>query len=69
MKTKVHDPVWSKKRKCDGLIPLFEERNVLEFVKFGNASTLLLDARKMLDVMIEEYKEHGVTMYTPNGSK
>lgn len=69
VKTKVHDPVWSKKRKCDGLIPLFEERNVLEFVKFGNASTLLLDARKMLDVMIEEYKEHGVTMYTPNGSK
>lgn len=67
--TKVHDPIWSKKRKCDGLIPLFEERNVLEFVKFGNASTLLLDARKMLDVMIEEYKEHGVTMYTPNGSK
>jgi aminoglycoside 3-N-acetyltransferase len=68
-KTKVHDPVWSKKRKCDGLIPLFEERNVLEFVKFGNAPTLLLDAKKMLDVMIEEYKKNGVTMYTPNGSK
>lgn len=69
VKTKVHDPIWSKKRKCDGLIPLFEERNVLEIVKFGNASTLLLDARKMLDVMIEEYKKNGVTMYTPSGSK
>ena len=69
VKTKVHDPIWSKKRKCDGLIPLFEERNVLEFVKCGNAKTLLLDARKMLDVMIEEYKGNGVTMYTPNGSK
>lgn len=69
VKTKVHDPVWSKKRKCDGLIPLFEERNVLEFVKFGNAPTLLLDAKKMLEVMIDEYKENGVTMYTPNGSK
>ena len=69
VKTKVHNPVWSKKRKCDGLIPLFKERNVLEIVKFGNAPTLLLDARKMLDVMIKEYKENGVTMYTPNGSK
>lgn len=69
VKTKVHDPVWSKKRKCDGLIPLFEERNVLEVVKFGNASTLLLEAKKMLDVMIDEYKKNGVTMYTPNGSK
>jgi aminoglycoside 3-N-acetyltransferase len=69
VKTKVHDPIWSKKRKCDGLIPLFEERNVLEIVKFGNASTLLLDAKMMLDVMIEEYKNNGVTMYTPNGSK
>lgn len=69
VKTKVHDPIWSKKRKCDGLIPLFEERNVLEFVKFGNAQTLLLDAKIMLDVMIDEYKKNGVTMYTPNGSK
>lgn len=69
VKTKVHDPVWSKKRKCDGLIPLFDKRNVLEFVKLGNAPTILLDARKMLDVMIEEYKENGVTMYTPNGNK
>jgi len=69
VKTKVHDPVWSKKRRCDGLIPLFKERNVLEFVKFGNAPTLLLDAKKMLDVMIDEYKKNGVTMYTPNGSK
>lgn len=69
VKTKVHDPLWSKKRKCDGLIPLFKERNVLEIVKFGNASTLLLDAKKMLDIMIDEYKENGVTMYTPNGSK
>jgi aminoglycoside 3-N-acetyltransferase len=69
VKTKVHDPVWSKKRKCDGLIPMFEKRNVLQIVKFGNASTLLLDARKMLDVMIDEYKENGVTMYTPIETK
>lgn len=69
VKTKVHDPIWSKKRKCDQLIPLFKERNVLEFVTFGNAPSLLLDAKKMLDVMIEEYKKDGVTMYTPNGSK
>jgi aminoglycoside 3-N-acetyltransferase len=68
IKTKVHDPVWSKKRKCDDLIPMFESEGVLKKVKIGEADTLLLDAKKMLDVMIEKYKKEGVTMYTPKGS-
>lgn len=65
MKTKVHNPVWSKKRKCDGLLPMFEAKGVLQKVKIGHAPTLLFDADKMLKVMISEYNEHGITMYTP----
>ena len=63
MQTKVHDPVWSKKRHCDDLIPLFEEHGVLQHVQIGNAKTLLLDAKKMLETMISLYKTSGVTMY------
>lgn len=67
METKVHNPEQSAKRKCDGLIPMFEKEGVLRHVKIGNADTLLLDAKGMFDCMLREYNEHGVTMYTPNG--
>ena len=33
----VHDPAQSKKRKCDALIPLFEEAGVLFHSKIGNS--------------------------------
>ena len=68
VKTKVHNPEFSKKRRCDELIPLFEKRGVLRHVKIGQADTLLLDASAMFEVMIDEYTRHGVTMYTPTGS-
>lgn len=67
VKTKVHNPEQSVKRKCDGLIPLFEQKGVLNKVKIGNANTLLVDAKAMLSLMIKEYQNNGVTMYTPNG--
>ncbi len=68
MQTKVHNPVWSKKRQCDGLLPLFVEKNVARKVKIGHAETWLFDAEKMLELMIESYQSNGVTMYTPKGS-
>jgi aminoglycoside 3-N-acetyltransferase len=68
MKTLVHNPDQSKKRKCDGLIPLFIEKGVMTKVKIGKADSLLVDAGGMFDVMLDEYKMHGVTMYTPKGS-
>lgn len=68
VKTKVHDPEWSKKRKCDDLIPMLEKEGVLQHVKIGEANSLLLDAEKFLEVMIAQYKSNGVTMYTPKGS-
>lgn len=67
VQTKVHNPEQSAKRKCDGLIPLFKEKEVLREASVGEARTLVVDAKRLLDVMIEEYKTRGVTMYTPEG--
>lgn len=69
MKTKVHNPEQSAKRKCDGLIPLFKEKGVMQDTKIGEARALLVKAKPFLNCMIEEYKNRGVTMYTPEGMK
>jgi aminoglycoside 3-N-acetyltransferase len=69
MQTKVHNPVQSKERRCDGLIPLFIEKEVMQRVRIGQAESLLVDAKGMLEVMLEAYNERGVTMYTPQGTK
>jgi len=69
VQTKVHDPNYSVKRKCDDLIPLFEKAGVLEKVKIGEAETLLVDAKGFFDHMVKWYHESGVTMYTPNGEE
>lgn len=66
---KVHNPEQSAKRKCDGLLPLFEGKGVMKRSTIGKAKTLVFDASKMLEVMIEEYQANGVTMYTPQGEK
>ena len=68
MKTKVHNPDYSAKRNCDALKPMFENEGVLINGVVGEAKTMLIDANKMLEVMIKNYKEKGVTMYTPFGS-
>ncbi|HIP31812.1 MAG TPA: AAC(3) family N-acetyltransferase [Crocinitomicaceae bacterium] len=66
-KTKVHNPEWSKKRKCDELLPLFKKRGVYTGSSIGNAKTLVFDAKKMLEVMKDEFLTNGVTMYHPKG--
>lgn len=68
MRTRVHNPIWSKKRKCDELIPRFVESGVARRATIGNAPTLVFDAEKMLHQMIDDYKTKGITMYTPHGS-
>ncbi len=67
VKTKVHNPKQSKKRQCDELLPMFREKGVCKDVKIGQANTLLFDAKKMYDVMLEQYYKNGITMYTPKG--
>jgi aminoglycoside 3-N-acetyltransferase len=68
METKVHNPVWSAKRNCDALKPLFEKEQALINGKIGEATCMLIDANKMLEVMIDFYNRYGVTMYTPFGT-
>jgi aminoglycoside 3-N-acetyltransferase len=69
VKTKVHNPVYSKKRRCDDLIPYFEEKGVLRHYPIGQANTLVIDAKGFFDAMIEGYQTKGITMYTPYGSE
>lgn len=69
MKTKVHNPEYSAKRNCDALKPMFEKEGVLVNGNIGEAKSMLIDANKMLEVMIKYYNEKGVTMYTPWGNK
>lgn len=68
VQTRVHNPEWSEKRRCDELIPVFKEAGVLKDAQFGDAHVLILDAKAMLDTMIALYHAKGVTMYTPQGS-
>lgn len=68
MRTKVHNPDYSAKRNCDALKPMFEKEGVLVDGTIGLAKSILIDADKMLEVMIRNYNEKGVTMYTPHGS-
>ena len=67
--TKVHNPEYSKKRRCDELLPMFLREGVYREVYIGKAKTLVFDAKKMFDVMVSAFTERGVTMYNPNGNK
>ncbi len=67
MQTKVHNPEFSMRRKCDDLVPFFQQAGILQKTKLGRADCLLLDAKGMFDVMLKGYQEKGITMYTPKG--
>jgi len=69
VKTKVHNPEMSIRRRCDELLPHFESAGIAQKVQLGNAQTWLFDAKKMKDWMIKSYLEKGITMYTPNGNE
>lgn len=62
VKTKVHDPIWSAKRYCDFLIPIFEKSGVLTKHKLGEAETLVIDAKAMFEKM-KVLLEEGKTIY------
>ena len=67
--TKVHNPEYSKKRRCDELLPMFLREGVYREVYIGKAKTLVFDAKKMFDVMVSAFTDRGVTMYNPEGNK
>ena len=67
--TKVHNPEYSKKRRCDELLPLFLQEGVYREVYIGKAKTLVFDAKKMFDVMVSAFTDRRVTMYNPEGTR
>lgn len=67
MKTKVHDPVFSQKRRPDELMALFEREGIVQHGMVGEATANLIGAKELLEVMIRNYHQHNVTMYTPLG--
>lgn len=67
--TKVHNPEYSKKRRCDELLPMFLQEGVYREVYIGKAKTLVFDAKKMFDVMVSAFTDRGVTMYNPEGTR
>lgn len=69
MKTKVHDPAFSQKRRPDELMPLFEREGIVTLGTVGEATANLINAKDLLEVMIRNYYENNVTMYTPLGEK
>jgi aminoglycoside 3-N-acetyltransferase len=67
MRTRVHDPAYSMKRRANELVPLFEKEGILKHGMIGEASATLIDAAGLFEVMLRNYHERGVTMYTPHG--
>lgn len=67
MRSKVHNPEFSKKRRCNDLMPHFEAAGFLKHFQLGQAACLLIDAGAMHQWMLENYTSRGITMYTPKG--
>ncbi len=67
MQTKVHNPVFSKKRKCNDFIKLFMDAGFMKTFKIGLANCYSIEVDKMHQWMIDNYKLKGVTLYTPQG--
>lgn len=69
VKTKAHDPKWSKKRKCQALFPHFKQAGFLQEGALGKASVYVITAAEMHKWMLDNYYQHGITMYTPHGEE
>lgn len=67
MKTKVHNPVFSKKRKCNDFTKPFTDAGFMISFKIGLANCFSIEADKLHKWMIENYKLKGITLYTPQG--
>ena len=68
MQTKVHNPIYSKKRKCNDFIKPFTDAGFMTSFKVGSANCFCIEADKLHDWMVENYKLKGITLYTPKGN-
>jgi aminoglycoside 3-N-acetyltransferase len=64
VQTKVHNPVFSKKRYCDYFIPILEKNGSLIQFKLGDAPCLLIKAKEMFETLKFQL-EQGRTIYGP----
>lgn len=67
MLTKVHNPEWSKKRKCNDFILPFENAGFLKHFKIGNAACMIIHANEMHHWLVANYETKGISLYTPKG--
>ncbi len=67
MKTKVHNPFFSKKRKCNDFIKPFTNDGFMTSFKIGLANCYCIEADKLHKWMIENYILKGISLYTPQG--
>lgn len=67
MKTKVHNPFFSKKRKCNDFIKPFTNAGFMTLFKIGLANCYCIEADKLHKWMIENYTLKGISLYTPQG--
>ncbi len=68
MKTKVHNPAYSKKRQCNAFIKPFTDAGLMTAFELGLAKCYMLDAFKLHQWMLDNYQSKGITLYTPQGS-
>jgi aminoglycoside 3-N-acetyltransferase len=69
VKTRIHDGAYSLKRKYNEMVPMFVRDGAMTLGHIGEAHGSLIDARKFLDSMVNNYHTYGVTMYTPYGDQ
>lgn len=67
MHTKVHNPEWSKKRKCNDFIVPFENAGFLKKFTLGKAQCMVINANEMHTWLVENYNTKGISLYTPQG--
>jgi aminoglycoside 3-N-acetyltransferase len=68
MLTKVHNPEWSKKRKCNEFIFHFEKAGFLKHFTIGDANCMIIDAYQMHHWLVSNYNSKGISLYTPKGN-
>jgi len=64
LKTKVHNPAISKKRKCNELESDFLAQGVMKKFVLGEASCAIISAKHMHNRLMELYQS-GITIYNP----
>jgi aminoglycoside 3-N-acetyltransferase len=67
MITKVHDPKWSRKRKCNAFIPLLLNCGLLKKSKVGSADVYMIGAYDLHQWFVDSYHKKGITLYSPEG--